>query len=110
LRKRRVFPLRAGRLFGARLGGYAVGETTLAHAALTALRPGMLCLADAGVVHPPDVAQRSDHRPPRAAAGAVGARISTTSADATRRWRQGHGGVNRPGFAGNCNQDAGAGR
>jgi Insertion element 4 transposase N-terminal/Transposase DDE domain len=33
-------------LFGAHLGGYAEGETTLAHAALAALRPGMLCLAD----------------------------------------------------------------
>src|SRR3954471_1498008 len=33
-------------LFGARLGGFAEGETTLAHDALTALRPGMLCLAD----------------------------------------------------------------
>jgi hypothetical protein len=33
-------------LFGARLGGFADGETTLAHAALPALRPGMLCLAD----------------------------------------------------------------
>ena len=33
-------------LFGARLGRYAEGETTLAHAALAALRPGMLCLAD----------------------------------------------------------------
>jgi hypothetical protein len=33
-------------LFGARLGGYAEGETTLAHAVLAALRPGMLCLAD----------------------------------------------------------------
>jgi Insertion element 4 transposase N-terminal/Transposase DDE domain len=33
-------------LFGARLGGFADGETTLAHEALTALRPGMLCLAD----------------------------------------------------------------
>jgi Insertion element 4 transposase N-terminal/Transposase DDE domain len=33
-------------LFGARLGGYAGGETTLAHAVLAALRPGMLCLAD----------------------------------------------------------------
>jgi Insertion element 4 transposase N-terminal/Transposase DDE domain len=33
-------------LFGARLGGFADGETTLAHDALTALRPGMLCLAD----------------------------------------------------------------
>jgi Insertion element 4 transposase N-terminal/Transposase DDE domain len=32
-------------LFGARLGRYAEGETTLAHAALAALRPGMLCLA-----------------------------------------------------------------
>jgi hypothetical protein len=33
-------------LFGARLGPYAEGETTLAHEVLTALRPGMLCLAD----------------------------------------------------------------
>jgi hypothetical protein len=33
-------------LFGARLGRYAEGETTLAHDVLTALRPGMLCLAD----------------------------------------------------------------
>src|SRR3954464_773183 len=33
-------------LFGARLGAFADGETTLAHAALPALRPGMLCLAD----------------------------------------------------------------
>src|ERR687894_451205 len=33
-------------LFGARLGRFAEGETTLAHAALAALRPGMLCLAD----------------------------------------------------------------
>src|SRR3954471_5197731 len=33
-------------LFGARLGRFANGETTLAHDALPALRPGMLCLAD----------------------------------------------------------------
>jgi hypothetical protein len=33
-------------LFGARLGGFEAGETTLAHDALPALRPGMLCLAD----------------------------------------------------------------
>ena len=33
-------------LFGARLGGFGEGETSLAHAALPALRPGMLCLAD----------------------------------------------------------------
>ena len=33
-------------LFGARLGGFADGETTLAHEAVPALRPGMLCLAD----------------------------------------------------------------
>ena len=33
-------------LFGARLGGFAEGETTLAHEALAALQPGMLCLAD----------------------------------------------------------------
>src|ERR671927_552622 len=33
-------------LFGARLGGFAEGETTLAHEAVPALEPGMLCLAD----------------------------------------------------------------
>src|SRR5215210_5670466 len=33
-------------LFGARLGGFADGETTLAHDAVPALGPGMLCLAD----------------------------------------------------------------
>jgi Transposase DDE domain len=33
-------------LFGARLGSFADGETMLAHAALPALQPGMLCLAD----------------------------------------------------------------
>jgi hypothetical protein len=33
-------------LFGARLGRYEAGETTLAYDVLTALRPGMLCLAD----------------------------------------------------------------
>jgi len=33
-------------LFGARLGGCADGETTLAHVVLPAFRPGMLCLAD----------------------------------------------------------------
>jgi transposase IS4-like protein/DDE family transposase len=33
-------------LFGARLGGSGEGETTLARAALPALRPGLLCLAD----------------------------------------------------------------
>jgi hypothetical protein len=33
-------------LFGARLGGFTAGETTLAHDVLTALRPSMLCLAD----------------------------------------------------------------
>jgi Transposase DDE domain len=33
-------------LFGARLGGFGEGETTLAHDVLTALQPGMLCLAD----------------------------------------------------------------
>src|SRR3954463_12151040 len=33
-------------LFGARLGRYADSETTLAHDVLTALRSGMLCLAD----------------------------------------------------------------
>jgi Insertion element 4 transposase N-terminal/Transposase DDE domain len=33
-------------LFGARLGGFAEGETRLAHDAVPALQPGMLCLAD----------------------------------------------------------------
>ena len=33
-------------LFGARLGGFGEGATTLARDALPALRPGMLCLAD----------------------------------------------------------------
>src|SRR5664279_151518 len=33
-------------LFGARLGRYGEGETTLAHDVVSALRPGMLCLAD----------------------------------------------------------------
>jgi hypothetical protein len=33
-------------LFGARLGSFADGETTLAHAVVPALGPGMLCLAD----------------------------------------------------------------
>src|SRR5688500_8014261 len=33
-------------LFGDRLGSFAEGATTLAHAALPALQPGMLCLAD----------------------------------------------------------------
>jgi Insertion element 4 transposase N-terminal/Transposase DDE domain len=33
-------------LFGARLGSFADGETMLAHDALPALQPGMLCLAD----------------------------------------------------------------
>jgi Insertion element 4 transposase N-terminal/Transposase DDE domain len=33
-------------LFGAKLGRYTEGETTLAQTVLAALRPGMLCLAD----------------------------------------------------------------
>src|SRR3954454_6421383 len=33
-------------LFGTRPGGFADGETTLAHGAVPALGPGMLCLAD----------------------------------------------------------------
>src|SRR3954462_47160 len=33
-------------LFGTRLGSFADGETTLAHGAVPALGPGMLCLAD----------------------------------------------------------------
>lgn len=35
-------------LFGARLGGYAIAETTLAEEVLARLSPGMLCLADRG--------------------------------------------------------------
>jgi hypothetical protein len=35
-------------LFGARLGGYATAEMTLAKDVLARLRPGMLCLADRG--------------------------------------------------------------
>ena len=41
-----IGPIRATRWFGARLGPYATGETTLAREVLAALRPGMLCLAD----------------------------------------------------------------
>jgi hypothetical protein len=37
-------------LFGARLGRFADGETTLARDVLTGLRPGMLCLADRAFV------------------------------------------------------------
>jgi hypothetical protein len=33
-------------LFGAKVGAYNVGETTLAHDVVQSLRPGMLCLAD----------------------------------------------------------------
>lgn len=35
-------------LFGTKVGGYNVGEATLAHDVVASLRPGMLCLADRG--------------------------------------------------------------
>src|ERR687893_724318 len=76
-------------LFGARLGRYADGETTLAHAVLAALRPGMLCLADrqffghalwqAAAATGADLLWRVKHnlRLPRAAALADGSYLTT---------------------------------
>ena len=76
-------------LFGARLGSYAVGETTLAHEVLTALRPGMLCLADrqffghalwqAAAATGADLLWRGKHnlRLPREAALADGSYLTT---------------------------------
>ena len=76
-------------LFGARLGRFAEGETTLAHAALAALRPGMLCLADrqffghalwqAAAATGADLLWRGKHnlRLPREAALADGSYLTT---------------------------------
>jgi len=89
-------------LFGARLGGYAEGETTLAHAALAALRPGMLCLADrqffghalwrAAAATGADLLWRGKHnlRLPREAALADGSYLTTIHpSDKDRRHRTG---------------------
>src|SRR4051812_10299370 len=76
-------------LFGARLGPYATGETTLAREVLAALRPGMLCLADRQFFGPAfwqeaaitgaDLLWRGEHklRPPRGA-GLAGGPYPTT--------------------------------
>jgi len=87
-------------LFGARAGGYAEGETTLAHAALAALRPGMLCLADrqffgyalwqAAVTTGADLLWRGKHnlRLPREATLADGSYLTTIyPSDKDRRHR-----------------------
>jgi hypothetical protein len=89
-------------LFGARLGRHAEGETTLAHAALATLRPGMLCLADrqffghalwqAASATGADLLWRGKHnlRPPREAALADGSCLTTIyPSDKDRRHRQG---------------------
>jgi Insertion element 4 transposase N-terminal/Transposase DDE domain len=89
-------------LFGARLGRYAEGETTLAHAALAALRPGMLCLADrqffghalwrAASATGADLLWRGKHnlRLPREAVLADGSHLTTVyPSDKDRRHRTG---------------------
>jgi hypothetical protein len=89
-------------LFGARLGGYAEGETTLARAVLTALRPGMLCLADrqffghalwqAATATGADLLWRGTHnlRLPREAVLADGSYLTTIfPSDKDRRHRSG---------------------
>jgi Insertion element 4 transposase N-terminal/Transposase DDE domain len=90
-------------LFGARLGGYAEGETTLARAVLAAaLRPGMLCLADrqffghalwqAAAATGADLLWRGKHnlRLPREAALADGSYLTTIyPSDRDRRHRTG---------------------
>src|ERR687893_2204036 len=89
-------------LFGARLGRYAEGETMLARAALAALRPGMLCLADrqffghalwqAAAATGADLLWRGKHnlRLPRAAALADGSYLTTIyPSDKDRRHRTG---------------------
>ncbi len=89
-------------LFGARLGGYAEGETTLAHAVLAALRPGMLCLADrqffghalwqAATATGADLLWRVKHnlRLPRAVVLADGSYLTTVyPSDKDRRHRTG---------------------
>ncbi len=91
-------------LFGARLGRFADGETTLAYEALAALRPGMLCLADrqffghalwqAAAATGADLLWRGKHnlRLPRAAALADGSYLTTIYPSDKDR-RHGTGGV-----------------
>jgi Insertion element 4 transposase N-terminal/Transposase DDE domain len=89
-------------LFGARLGPYAEGETTLAHEVLAALRPGMLCLADrqffghalwlAATATGADLLWRVKHnlRLPREAVLADGSYLTTVfPRDKDRRHRRG---------------------
>src|SRR5215210_33801 len=89
-------------LFGARLGRYAEGETTLAHKALAALRPDMLCLADrqffghalwqAAAASGADLLWRVKHnlRLPREAVLADGSYLTTVyPSDKDRRHRTG---------------------
>jgi hypothetical protein len=89
-------------LFGARLGRYAEGKTTLAQAVLTALRPGMLCLADrqffghalwqAATATGADLLWRGKHnlRLPREAGLADGSYLTTVyPSDKDRRHRAG---------------------
>jgi Insertion element 4 transposase N-terminal/Transposase DDE domain len=89
-------------LFGARLGRYAEGETTLAHSTLAALRPGMLCLADrqffghalwlAATATGADLLWRGKHnlRLPREAVLADGSYLTTIHpSDKDRRHRTG---------------------
>jgi hypothetical protein len=89
-------------LFGARLGRYAEGETTLAHKALAALRPDMLCLADrqffghalwqAAAASGADLLWRMKHnlRLPREAVLADGSYLTTVyPSDKDRRHRAG---------------------
>src|SRR4051812_10169924 len=104
-------------LFGARPGGFAEGETTLAHDVLPALRPGMLCLADrqffghalwgeaaatgAGLLW----RVKRDPRPPRAARRGGGPHPSTIYPGGEGRGRPaprppGAGGGERPGGGG----------
>jgi DDE family transposase/transposase IS4-like protein len=87
-------------LFGARAGGYAEGETTLAHAVLAAPQRGMLCLADrqffghalwqAAVTTGADLLWRGKHnlRLPREATLADGSYLTTIyPSDKDRRHR-----------------------
>src|SRR3954462_10931966 len=88
-------------LFGAQLGRYAEGETTLARAVLAALRPGMLCLADrqffghalwlAATAAGADLLWRGKHnlRLPRAAVLTDGSYLTTVyPSDKDRRHRR----------------------
>src|SRR6201984_2928050 len=104
-------------LFGARLGPYGEGETTLAHAVLAALCPGMLCLADRqffgcalwrlALDTGADLLWRVKHnlRLPREAGLADGSYLTTVyPSDKDRRHRQaggrGRGGAHRLGGVG----------